>query len=41
MLDGSRAIEQGLWSPQSLPFESMPARFGYVLKPEPASAQPH
>jgi hypothetical protein len=41
MLDASRAIEQGLWSPQSLPFESMPARFGYVLKPEPVSAQPH
>ena len=41
MLDASRAIEQGLWSPQSLPFESMPTRFGYVLKPEPARPQPH
>ena len=41
MLDASRAIEQGLWSPQNLAFEAMPARFGYVLKPEPAGAQPH
>jgi len=39
MLDASRAIEQGLWSPQSLPFEQMPARFGYVLKPDPAQPQ--
>ena len=41
MLDASRAIEQGLWSPQSLAFDAMPARFGYVLKPEPASPQRH
>ena len=41
MLDASHAIEQGLWSPQSLPFDAMPARFGYVLKPEPPSAQSH
>ena len=41
MLDASRAIEQGLWSPQSLPFDAMPGRFGYVLKPEPARTQPH
>jgi len=37
MLDAARAIEQGVWSPQPLPFEAMPERFGYVLKPEPAS----
>jgi len=41
MLDAARAIEQGLWSPDTLPFEQMPARFGYVLKPEPVRAQPH
>ncbi|MCG3188765.1 MAG: hypothetical protein LKCHEGNO_00921 [Burkholderiaceae bacterium] len=34
MLDAARAIEQGLWSPQPLPFEAMPERFGYVLRPE-------
>lgn len=38
MLDASRAIDEGLWSPQDLPFAQMPERFGYVLKPEPAAA---
>jgi hypothetical protein len=42
VLDASRAIEQGVWTPQTLAFEQMPARFGYVLKPEPvAAAHPH
>ena len=41
MLDASRAIEQGLWSPQTLAFSAMPARFGYVLKPEPVSVRAH
>jgi Protein of unknown function (DUF2946) len=41
MLDASRAIEQGLWAPQTLAFDAMPERFGYVLKPEPVAAQPH
>jgi hypothetical protein len=41
MLDASRAIDQGLWSPQSLAFDAMPARFGFVLKPEPPSPQRH
>jgi Protein of unknown function (DUF2946) len=41
MLDASRAIEHGLWSPQSLAFAAMPARFGFVLRPEPASAGAH
>jgi hypothetical protein len=27
------AVERGLWAPQTLPFEAMPGRFGYVLKP--------
>ena len=38
VLDASRAIEQGVWTPQTLPFEQMPARFGYVLRPEPVAA---
>jgi len=38
VLDASRAIEQGVWVPQTLPFEQMPARFGYVLRPEPVAA---
>jgi hypothetical protein len=41
MLDASRAIEQGLWAPEELAFEQMPARFGYVLKPQPLVAHPH
>jgi hypothetical protein len=41
MLDASRAIEQGLWAPAELTFEQMPARFGYVLKPQPVVAHPH
>ena len=32
----AQAVEQGDWQPQDLPFEQMPARFGYVLKPGPA-----
>lgn len=40
MLDAARAIEQGLWQPQTLAFETMPQRFGYVLKPAPARAAP-
>jgi len=41
MLDASRAIEQGLWAPEDLAFEQMPARFRYVLKPQPVAAHPH
>jgi hypothetical protein len=41
MLDASSAIEAGLWVPQGLPFGEMPARFGYVLNPEPAANRPH
>ena len=29
------AVERGEWVPQVLPFAEMPARFGYVLKPQP------
>jgi hypothetical protein len=27
------AVERGLWAPRALPFEAMPGRFGYRLKP--------
>jgi len=29
------AVERGEWSPQPMPFAAMPARFGFVLKPQP------
>ena len=32
------AVETGLWQPQTLAFAAMPARFGYVLKPQPREA---
>jgi hypothetical protein len=38
VLDASSAIETGAWVPQSLPFAQMPARFGYVLAPQPQRA---
>jgi hypothetical protein len=41
MLDAARAIEQGLWTPETLAFEQMPQRFGYVLAPQPPAASPH
>ena len=31
----AQAVEKGDWAPQDLPFAQMPARFGYVLKPQP------
>lgn len=31
------AVERGLWVPGTLPFAEMPARFGYVLAPQPAA----
>lgn len=33
----AEVIEQGPWPVQELPFADMPARFGYVLKPQPAA----
>jgi len=33
MLDAARAVEAGLWHPQTMPFAGMPARFGYRLSP--------
>ncbi|WP_088285204.1 DUF2946 family protein [Ideonella sp. A 288] len=35
VLDASRAVEQGLWSPRALVFADAPARFGYALDPQP------
>jgi Protein of unknown function (DUF2946) len=32
----AQAVEAGLWQPQELPFAQMPARFGYVLRPQTA-----
>ena len=29
-------VEQGRWQPAELPFAAMPARFGYVPRPQPA-----
>jgi hypothetical protein len=29
------AVERGLWRPEALDFQAMPARFGYALKPAP------
>jgi Protein of unknown function (DUF2946) len=31
------AVEAGLWHPQTMRFDDMPARFGYRLRPETAS----
>ena len=36
----AQAVETGDWVPQELPFAQMPARFGYVLKPEPKLQPP-
>jgi hypothetical protein len=41
VLDAARAIEQGLWAPETLDFDEMPQRFGYVLAPRPLAAPPH
>ena len=32
------ALERGAWPLQELRFDAMPARFGYVLRPQPAGA---
>ena len=34
----AQAVEAGVWQPQELPFAQMPARFAYVLQPQPAAA---
>jgi Protein of unknown function (DUF2946) len=34
MDDAARAVEAGLWSPQTMAFAAMPQRFGYRLSPQ-------
>ena len=34
MHEAARAVEAGVWQPQSLPFADMAARFGHVLSPQ-------
>jgi hypothetical protein len=34
MLEASRAVESGLWSPGETAFAAMPGRFGYVPSPQ-------
>ena len=36
MPQAAEAVERGLWQPETLPFEEMPRRFGYVLRPQQA-----
>ena len=38
MLAAAEAVERGEWTPTALAFEAMPARFGYVLQPQPDPA---
>lgn len=35
MVHAAAAVDAGLWQPQALAFADMPARFGYVLDPQP------
>jgi hypothetical protein len=37
MLDAAQAVERGLWSPQDLPADAAPQRFGYVRDPAPVA----
>jgi hypothetical protein len=34
MIEASRAVEAGLWSPDEMAFDAMPGRFGYVPSPQ-------
>ncbi len=36
MLQAAERVERGDWAPQAMAFAEMPARFGYVLAPQPA-----
>lgn len=38
MHEAARAVEAGLWKPETLAFSAMPARFGFVLSPQQAWA---
>ena len=36
----AQAVEAGTWVPQEMEFAQMPARFGYVLQPQPQQHRP-
>jgi hypothetical protein len=36
----ARAVELGVWQPRELPFADLPARFGFVLRPQPPAREP-
>ena len=36
----AQAVEGGDWQPAEMPLAEMPARFGYLLQPQPAAATP-
>lgn len=38
MVPAADAVERGLWVPELLPFEQMPARFGYSISPNKGHA---
>ena len=38
MFDAARAVEEGLWTPEPLDFETAPATYGYTLDPQPATS---
>ncbi len=35
----AQAVEQGRWTPETIPSEAMPARFGFVLSPQQRAAR--
>lgn len=35
----AHAVEHGLWRPRELAFADLPARFGYVLRPQPPAPE--
>ena len=38
MAVAAQAVDSGVWAPAEMPFADMPARFGYVLKPQEKAA---
>ena len=36
MHEAARAVEAGLWSPETLDYSAMPQRFGFVASPQQA-----
>lgn len=37
MVDAEQAVDAGLWTPQALAANELPARFGFVREPQPAA----